>query len=177
MFKKRTSIISAVNEEKPMFSKRASIISAVLSIIVVIFVISVVAYQIRTNPYEEHYFEKIGFKEPQYTYAELIEDFGQPLDIQESSDFTEVRYDDFCVRLFTDNPEAGIMNVRVFGSAYRFGSKKIGVGSTKKEVSDAYKYAKKSPDTDYAYVDGKMYVQYFFDDNDIVKEILIFWYS
>lgn len=87
-----------------MFSKRASIISAVLLIIVVIFVISVVAYQIRTNPYEEHYFEKIGFKEPQYTYAELIEDFGQPLDIQESSDFTEVRYDDFCVRLFTDNP-------------------------------------------------------------------------
>lgn len=53
MFKKRTSIISAVNEEKPMFSKRASIISAVLLIIVVIFVISVVAYQIRTNPYED----------------------------------------------------------------------------------------------------------------------------
>ena len=107
----------------------------------------------------------------------MIEDFGQPLDIQDSSDFTEVRYDDFSVRLFTDNPEAGIMNVRVFGSAYRFGSKKIGVGTTKKEVADAYKYAKKSPDTDYPYVDDKMYVQYFFDDNDIVIEILIFWYS
>jgi len=128
--------------------------------------------------YERNYFEKLGIYDLGFNYEEMIKVFGNPKETYWTENgFYDAKYDDLIFSYFGDSPEAIVICITVLDEKYKFGWRKIGVGSSKKEVLRAYRRVKRSPDEGYAFVDGLMWVEFFFDENDRVKEIMIAIYS
>ena len=144
--------------------------------LVTIMILYLIASAIVHTPYEAHYQKVMGFAEPRCLYADLQRDFGAPVNTEKTSDgVAVVSYPGFSVCLTDTTVTAGVSNVTVYDVKYRFGRKKIGVGSTAEDVRKAYKHVRKSPDAEYTYIDGSVYVRFFFDQNERVKEILLAW--
>lgn len=133
---------------------------------------------IRFLPYEAHYFEKLGVNRIRYLYSDMIKDFGEPIKIDiRPSQYALAVYEEFTMVYTCKADDAFLQSIRITGEKYRFGWRSIGVGSTRKEVEKAYKNVKKSTDPICAYVDGKIFVEFIFNENDVVTEIWFFDYS
>jgi hypothetical protein len=120
-------------------------------VIIIIFVALVVMflYIEYKNPYESDYWGKIGV-ESYYTYADVLNDFGEPLRVTKTElDSIKVIYDDLIFTFWADSPKALVMNIEVLSTKYRFGYKSIGVGSSKEDVFKAYAHITRSPDKGY----------------------------
>ena len=153
-----------------------------LLILVFIIIISAFIFVKIKFPYERNYFEKLGIDRHNYTFNDLLNDYGPPIewvDNDEETGYPNVIYNDFILRLSECSPNDKIVSVDIISSAYKFGFNKIGVGSTKLQVECAYMFFSKSPDSTkdmYAYVDGNIYVRFYFNNN-IVKKITFFEYG
>lgn len=140
---------------------------------IILLIIFIISYFINKQPYESSYFEKVGISRNIYLYSEMIEDFGNPNKVIVDNDgITKAVYNDLIMTFWSNSPEASLMNIRILDSKYKFGSKLIGVGSSKKDVLKAYVNVEPSPDNGYAYIDGGIWVEFFFEKG-YVKEIMI----
>ena len=151
-----------------------------LIIIVSVIILLAFLYMMYVKlPYERQYFEKLGVNKYRYLYSEMVIDFGEPNDVivqKDRGNTTRAEYNDFVMSFWTDSQDSYLTNIRIISDKYRFGWRSIGIGSTKEEVERAYKRIKKSPDPICAYVDGGIFIEFFFDENDLVKEMMISMY-
>lgn len=152
------------------------IVKIIILSAIILLIIFIILYFVKKSPYESGYFEKIGLTRDMYLYSEMIEDFGNPNKVIIDDDgITKAVYDDLIMTFWSNSPESSLMNVRILSSKYKFGAKSIGVGSSKKEVLKAYVDVEPSPDDGYAYIDGGIWVEFFFEKG-YVKEIIIHRY-
>lgn len=162
-----------------MFKIKMTKAKYVLRFIVVLLGVILIYNIFKVLPYESQYFEKLGVNRVRYLYSDMIRDFGEPLEIRKVNEFDRVDaiYDEFIMRYPSESDDCFLLGIDIIGKKYRFGWRSIGVGSTRTEVERAYKHVKKSTDPICAYIDGKIFVEFQFDENDVVKEVSFFDYS
>lgn len=142
-------------------------------LILVIFLL-ILTYNWKKTPYENSYFEKIGVNKYNYSYGNMVESFGKPNEIKVNENgYIEAYYDDFIMSFWSNDQNSSLMNIRIISDKYKFGSRLIGVGSSKEEVVKAYINVKLSPDDGFVYIDGDVRVEFLFDNHGYVEEILI----
>lgn len=142
------------------------------AIVVVLFVVK---NSFVPKIYVKDYFGILGINEYGYTYGNAIRDFGSPKStgIDENGCFI-IEYGDFSMMFWSNNEDATLMNIKFFNNVYRFGTKNIGVGSSKEDVLGAYRGVKRSPDkTRCEYIDGNVRVEFIFTKEDIVSSMII----
>lgn len=171
-----------------MFIKVLRVIKRVFFIMIIVCLTFLIVK--KNLPYEPYYFYKIGFKtyEPTefwtplnyFAYRDVIDNFGEPnrKDIGKN-DWPTLYYDGMEITCFADHELAGVANIHLTSPEYRFGLYKIGIGSSKKLVDFAYKCskAKPSPDGPNMYIDNHVFVEFIYDKNDNVSEIIMFAYN
>lgn len=127
--------------------------------------------------YASSYYGLMGINRDKTHYFEIVDSIGEPNSKEiRDDDHMLVYYDHFVLEFSNDSTEAKLCNVTVTDDTIRFGKKEIGIGSTKKEVEKAYRRVLHSPDGENIYVDNYFYVEYSFDENDIVSQIDISQY-
>jgi len=130
------------------------------------------------------------------SYNSVVEIYGEPLNIipfEDNNNYFTAQYDGIEFVFTGDYVSA----VRIYSSDYQFGKKKIGVGSTRKEVKNAYngrlyKMAKtinrflfsdrptlngqisERPDGGFTVIDGITWVEFHFDGGDKVNKMVIY---
>ena len=112
--------------------------------------------------YEKNYFNIVGIENSyNYTYSMAVNKYGNPIKSTVKDDKeTDLIYNGLILTFWTNDSNSTLMKVTVTGDWYKFGKKRICVGSSKKDVLKAYKNSKKSPDFGTNYVDGGTYVTF-----------------
>ena len=134
---------------------------------------------ISSKLYVEDYFAVFGLQK-NHLYESVKEIYGIPKNINavDDTNYINVQYDgiEFVVQTNVKSPldEGFVTAVRVYSSDYRFGKKKIGVGSTREEIDIVYKKCKKIVDVDCGFIDGLTWIEFYFDDNNEVIKIVIY---
>ena len=150
---------------------------------ILIVIISSAVYYFLRHPlflYEKNYFEKIGIKGGR-NYENVIANKGEPIKKEINKSFFLAKYDGLELGFADKHPDIkdppNIMSyAKITGKQYRFGRQKIGVGSTRKKVESVYKHIKKIihlPDNQFGAIDGGKWVEYTFNEQNIVSEITI----
>lgn len=135
-------------------------------------------------PYEEDYFEAMGIKsdlssDMHRLLEEVTESLGEPtkstVEKVGEYDCNQLYYDGLVIRFHGTGPNTSTSVMEITSSEYRFGLYRIGVGSPRWLIEFAYKSsnAGKSADTEMAYIDKGMWIQFNYDDNDRVEKITI----
>ena len=153
-------------------SKKACIIWG--TIIGIFLIIGI--YQLRHPSifyYEKDYFGKVGFNKFS-SYEEVICKKGNPLKIEKKEGVGSAVYYDGVEFGCNDVENWIVQYVKVTGKQYRFGTWKIGEGSTRKKVESVYRHKIQwSTDTIVQICEGETWVKFEFDENNIVKAIYI----
>lgn len=120
-------------------------------------------------PYEPYYFEKLNIRVGD-TSLQVIEKLGHPI-YKESveQNVQKLIYSDCEILLISSQ----FASVRIIGQKYRFGYLNIGIGSKRSTVEFAYKGKKKLHNTADGYIDNGYWITFFYDENNLVKEIQI----
>lgn len=145
-----------------------------LVIILILLIICIVVFYIYrvVTPYEKDYFGKLGLADV-YKYNDLVKVKGIPghEDIvqQYGETIRELKYDRYEFRL-VDNI---LLSIKITDPNYKLGYKKIGIGSTVKEVKKAYEYVRPIVDVRCGYIEGTTWVEFGFDANSKVNLITI----
>lgn len=138
-------------------------------------------FQYYSLPLHTEYYQELGLR-GHYTYNDLIERVGEPLETQFEDESIHCIYDGYSVRLESSTASWAGGYLAVFDEKYRFGNQSIGVGSTRKQVERAYKKAvlslecqlgKYEPNIVEYYYD-EIFVRFTFDSDDAVKLIEVF---
>ena len=109
----------------------------------------------------------------------MLKSFGEPINTQNINTLNnrlKAFYNDFTMSFWGNSYDSPLANVELLSDKYKFGKSLICIGSTKKEVDKAYNKVKRSPDDQYAFIDGDVYIQFYFNDNEEVNKILLFTY-
>ena len=129
----------------------------------------------KRNTYANHYCKTVGIPRSLHTYGALVVRFGEPLrKIESSTGAITVCYEDFELMFWSDNETSTLMNVAIISSRLAFKNKKIHIGSTRAEVEKAYAKARKPPEQGCNYFDGNTFIEFEFDENDLVSRICFF---
>lgn len=177
------------------------IICIATSLVVVGLIITLVVMYNLGSVYVEDYSADIGVRLGM-RFEEVVELFGNPKEVlpsEHTSDISALVYDDFTLsgRHGDDALTTGrVMSVTVLTPNIRFGSRQIGIGSTRKEVRRAYnrlslrvaRWLDRSffhdgstlngaiwadTDDEFAFVDGIPLITFALDENSQVRQIRI----
>lgn len=150
------------------------------SLIIILLLFCILNYITKNIPYERNYFKKIGMSKNGvgYKYEDMIKDYGNPKGEENlENGWKKAVYDNLVISF---EPEISglyfLANIVITKGEYKFGRKKIGIGSTKEDVLKAYKNIDISYDSPYTYIDGNIYIQFYIDNNDKVYKIQFFTY-
>ena len=135
-------------------------------------------------PYEGDYFEALGIKsdlpsDMHRLLEEVTESLGEPIKttIEKSGEFEQdqLYYDGLVIRFHGSGPKSSTSVLEITSPEYRFGLYHIGVGSSRRLVDFAYKSsgARMSDDTERAYIDNGMWIQFSYDDKNRVNKMII----
>lgn len=159
--------------------KKVIVVSAVIVVFLIVVVVTILENGNRKRKvYVDDYFLVLGFYNNGkyiHSYNDIIEVKGTPLWVEEvEAEMKVLHYSDYAVTVYENNGEFWAGELIISNPDIRFGSKKIGVGSSKAEVEKAYFPIEQfvSEEGIY-YVDGIMCVEYCFDEEDIVISIKI----
>lgn len=181
----------------------AKTMKTILSKLVFVMCIVVIAFLIVRNmrPYERDYFLAVGIEDTDNNSVttnlfrnidDVTKSLGEPIDIKETIEtnelgdgiiqkyrFIDYFYDGLNIRFWDYDPRPITAYMVITSSEYRFGFYNIGVGSPRWLVDFAYKSssARVSADTDRAYIDDDMYVEFSYDKENKVEQIKIFEFS
>jgi len=130
--------------------------------------------------YVKNYFAVIGLPKD-HLYSTVKEVYGEPLSIvpdKEDDYYFKAQYDgiEFLFQE-TVNDNAIIVNAHIYSPQFRFGRKKIGVGSTREEIERVYKNMQKVVNDKDSYIDDITWIHFYFDENQRVNEILMYTYG
>lgn len=162
--------------------------------------IVIIAFLIVRNmrPYERDYYLAVGIENKDVNNPcfrnidDATESLGEPIDIKETIEtndfgngtiqkyrYIDYFYDGLNIRFWDYDPRPITAYMVITSSEYRFGFYNIGVGSPRWLVDFAYKSssARVSADTDRAYIDHDMYVEFSYDKENKVEQIKIFEFS
>ena len=109
-------------------------------------------------------------------YSTVKEVFGEPVNIipgESDSGFFIAQYDGLELVFFGDFLSA----VRIFSPEFRFGSQKIGVGSTREEIENFYSSNRsfvRLSGFELAFRDGFTWLEFYFDENEFVNRIVMY---
>lgn len=121
------------------------------------------------------YYKTVGIKAASHTYEDIVKELGSGERTSKSNEEI-LQYDGFSVVFPSDDPQAKLKRVEVTGEDIRFGEKSVGVGSSKDEITKVYQKMKKIqdlPEFAEGYVDGTVWVVFFYDQNNTVRKIFI----
>ena len=181
----------------------AKTMKTILSKLVFVMCIVVIAFLIVRNmrPYERDYFLAVGIEDTDNNSVtthlfrnidDVTKSLGEPIDIKETIETNELGdgiiqkyrlidyfYDGLNIRFVDYDPRPITVYMVITSPEYRFGFYNIGVGSPRGLVDFAYKSssARVSADTDRAYIDHDMYVEFSYDKENKVEQIKIFEFS
>ena len=123
-----------------------------------------------------NYFGPIGFK-PNISYEGLIAKKGIPLEIIEDEDYYLI-YDEFTY-VAGSKKNFVFKRLEITGKGIRFGKNKLGIGSTREEVENAYKRTTRITDTEkdvFGVIDGlrsssleNPWIEYHFTEDYVTK--------
>lgn len=155
----------------------------------------ILGYRYHIRYYETDYFGKLSLSRV-CRYDTLISVWGEPNEIVVLSYAPNIKngkkyclnavYNEFSVNVHSDydlphnNDE--VYTYKIYSEKFRFGRYSIGIGSSKTEVESAYQKSYKVQqimisENKLCYMDkGHTYAEYFFDENNLVKEVCIFWW-
>ena len=150
----------------------------IIGLLIILIIIVIFIFIKKPNKYVKNYFEVIGLTEDHF-YSTVKKIYGEPLDIvylEDNNNYFTAKYNGiefFCFAL--QDGDATIRSVHIYNSEFRFGKKKIGVGSTKKEIENVYNKFEKIGDTlAYGFIDGFTWLEFYFDGNEKVNKIIMY---
>lgn len=147
----------------------------------ILALILLVAVKSKIPIYEWDYLGKLGFPIwSDYRWEKNVKKiFGEPFYYQEDHSGRKLVYDKFN---FCNGPLWGY--IEVTDDSVKFGSQKIGIGSTREEVEKAYcglpridEYNFEWNKSNYGIIDGivkRVWVEFTFDSENLVEEIVIY---
>lgn len=149
------------------------IVILVLLLLIGVICMACYIYNILSNRNTD-YFSEVGLK-AWMDEVDIIKKYGEPESITINElGMREMCYEDILVRFFDDPSERGIANVCIIGNKYKLKKEKIGVGSTIDEVKEVFTDDMLSYEGNNQYYDNKYFIRFEYDENNIVKSILIF---
>ena len=176
--------------------KITKIILCIIGSLILIMILLLI-FSTTFNTYVRDYFAALDLR--RRSYDNILERFGEPLSIvshERREHLFTAQYDGIEFILSGRTRSAWVSAMRIFGSEYRFGRRRIGVGSTREEVISAYndgrlhrmaKWLERSlfndgrpvqngqmwdnPDGGFTIVDGIHWVRFYFDEDDRVMQI------
>lgn len=111
----------------------------------------------------------------------MIRSMGVPIsenEYQNGQDYLKLNYPGYVLSFRKDPSQCKdkffLMNIRITGVVPRFGKANIGVGSSIDDVNKAYKGIKKIKDIENGYIDGETWIEFKFDHEGKVENILIY---
>lgn len=150
-----------------------------------IIFLSFIFFSNQENIIEKDYFEKAGVSS--FFYKDIIKSKGIPLNEKDifdpatgKQDRKEIVYIGYGL-IFMDKisikhqKDYFLSNIKITDTNYQIGHQKIGIGTSKSVVDQIYKYNKKILDVDYGFIDGDTWIQFKFDQNNNVSEIMIYY--
>jgi len=151
--------------------------------------------------YTNEYFAVIGLPN-NHLHSTVIEIYGEPINVVQNDDsdrFFTIQYDGIeFVMTNTLSGNAFVSAVRISSPDFRFGSRAIGVGSTREEVKTAYNgrfhniakwlerhlfndgrpvlngHMFERPDGGFTIIDGITWVEFYFDEDDKVNKMVMY---
>ena len=175
-------MISGKEQDEMRKKYKTIIVVSIILVVVTLCALYIYASYMEMNEwtkprYASSYYGLMGINRDRAYYSEIVASIGEPKSKEIRDDGRMLAYyDHFILRFEDDSDEAELLHVTVTDNTIRFGKKEIGIGSTKKEVEKAYRRVLHSPDGENIYVDNYFYVEYSFDENDIVSQIDISQY-
>lgn len=169
-----------IGSDRQRRSEMANRRKNIVKLIIIIAGILILVLWFHRHVYEYSYFKKLGIPDL-VAYEKLLEIKGAPIREYEDQDGQlVVEYEGVAFAYTSCGPRADI-----FGDRYRFGRKKVGVGSTREEVEDAYKGIRIISDVssnEFGVIDGWQYefesrpwILYTFDENNVVGKISVYY--
>lgn len=149
----------------------------IICLIVLVVVIIILINFIYLNPfiYNNNYWTDIGIKDA-HTYDYVIKQLGQPNEIISNDEFSFVCYNNLKL-MYEKELHGTFISAWVTSEKYKFGIRHIGVGSSKKEVQEAYgkniQKITELPSDQIGYVDGDFWIFYYLDKDDMVYQIVV----
>ena len=121
----------------------------------------------------DYYSKKIGVSILHSRYDDVIKKFGEPNSVEFDNFTATIFYKDLSIKFISENgkdieKDAFIAIVDILSNRYKFRND-ICVGSSSKDVMEAYKEIKKSPDCSWAYIDGKILVKFTIKNGEVIK--------
>ena len=141
--------------------------------IILLLVAIVVSYVYITDG--ESFFRTVGIGDV-HLYEYVIEANGEPLREEEADGQLYVYYDGLRI-VFPENKTA-LLRAEVTGKNYGFSQGLVKVGGSKAFVEALYclkQKIKDLPPGEFGFIDDEVWVHFKYDDNDKVKEILIYF--
>jgi hypothetical protein len=155
------------------------VVLMIVIVLLVVFIVAVILF--KKSHYVSDYYDVIGISERgslRKTYEELVNEIGEPIsEVDLEKNKKELIYDGFKVIMSTMTTSNRMAYVVIFDSRITFGNKQIGVGSTRKEVENAYflrGHELEFDVYDLTYAEGLNGIGFIFDENDCVEEITLF---
>lgn len=153
------------------------IIGALFLLLILLFI----GFLIDTHRYMRNYYSVIDLPNRR-SYSFVTDVYGEPQNIiyEEDSYYFIAQYDGIEFVFHSGYFSA----VRIYSPEFRFGRKKIGVGSTREEIKEAYKWFKNNsnrnrqifdhPDGGLRVIDGLTWIDFYFDENERVNKMVIY---
>lgn len=155
----------------------------VITLVIIISLVIILTFFIRKYlniPYESEYIEKTNgmFN----VYEKLISMKGQPLmeksiPLGKGDVALDLYYDGYTLRLLGKDTQYKsnyyVGNLIITDPNYSLGKHKIRVGSTRNEVEKAYRHVKRIVDSDSGYIDGSIWVEFYYNSENKVSSIMI----
>lgn len=149
--------------------------------IVVVLIITIVVLVRIEKETEGQYFEDIGIES--FFYQDVLESLGSPISVEviygDSEEVVGRRliYKNLKLAFFKRNEQSiekyMLNNIRISDPNYRI-RKKIGVGSSKANVEKELNDLPRIEDVMNGYIDGEVWIEFIFDRDNKVSEILIY---
>ena len=137
-----------------------------------------------SKTYVKDYFAVVGLPKG-HLYEDVEEVYGLPRNIipSDAEHYYTVEYEGIAFWLSAGRDLSHkrdlVVNVSIYSPEYRFGRKKIGVGSTLNEIQAVYKgfetiHFDNFGDIDCGFIDRFTWLEFYFDENKQVNKIVIY---
>ena len=168
------------------FMKIFSWISSVVALLFFLYIMFFIlenffgdqAYQGNSKVYVKNYFEVVGLSS-EHSYSTVLRIYGEPSNIIQNDEFDyyfKAQYEGIEFSLVKNKNDTFVSSVQIYSAEYRFGSKKIGVGSTRDEINKVYKGFRTLSivGNGCGFIDRSTWLEFYFDENDQVNKIVMY---